>query len=114
MRTKLVVAVIASFFLLAAGAQAFHWHLGFGQAKHSSKEFAEIACEHEHLCTGFGVGSCRRASESRIDCEVGLFYADQAQPEEEIECNLKLHWGVDHSGALALKNAGKPHCFKVT
>jgi hypothetical protein len=105
---------IASFFLLVAGAQAFHWHLGYGQAKHSSREFAEVACKHEHLCTGFGVGSCQRASDSRIDCEVGLFYADQPQPGEEAECNLMLHWGVDRSGALALKNAGKPHCFTVT
>jgi hypothetical protein len=27
---------------------------------------------------------------------------------------LMLHWGVDRSGTLALKNAGKPHCFTVT
>lgn len=114
MKTKLAMAVLASFFLLVAGAQAFHWHMSYGQAKHSSKEFAEGACQHDHACTGFGVGSCLRASDSRFDCEVGLFYADKPQPGEEVECNLTLHWGVDHSGTVTLKNYGKPHCFLVT
>jgi hypothetical protein len=45
---------------------------------------------------------------------VGLFYAEEPEPGEEMECNIMLHWGVDHSGALALKNYGKPHCFRVS
>jgi hypothetical protein len=113
MRVKLVVSVLAAFFLLAASAQAFQWHLGYGQAKHASKEFAEAACQRDHQCTGYGVGQCSRASESRIDCEIGLFYAEKPEPGEEVECNILLHWGVNHSGALALKNYGKPHCFRV-
>lgn len=113
MKIKLVLSVLASFFLLVASAQAFHWHMSYGQAKRSSREFAEIACKQDHKCTGYGVGSCLRASESRFDCEVGLFYAEEPAPGEEIECNILLHWGVDHSGTVALKNYGKPHCFQA-
>jgi len=113
MRVKLVVSALAAFFLLVASAQAFQWHMGYGQAKHSSREFAEVACHQDHKCSGYGVGQCLRASESRFDCEVGLFYAEEPEPEEEMECNIMLHWGVDHTGTVALKNYGKPHCFRV-
>lgn len=113
MRIKLVAAVLASFFLLVASAQAFQWHMTYGQAKHSSREFAEAACQQDHKCTGFGVGSCHRASESRFDCAIGLFYAEEPEPEEEVECNILLHWGANHEGAVTLKRYGKPHCFRV-
>jgi hypothetical protein len=113
MKAKLGVAVLVSFLLLVASAQAFHWRMNYGQAKHSSKEFVEEACRHDHKCTGFGIGSCQRSSDSRFDCEVGLFYAEEPEPGEEVECNIMLHWGVDHSGAVTLKNYGKPHCFRV-
>jgi hypothetical protein len=113
MRVKLVVLVLAAFFLLVAGAQAFHWHMGYGQAKHSSKEFVEATCHQDKKCTGYGVGRCLRASDSRFDCEVGLFYAEEPKPGEEIECDMLLHWGVGHTGVVELKNYGKPHCFTV-
>ncbi len=114
MRVKLVVSVLAAFFLLAASAQAFQWHMSHGQAKHLSREFAEVACHQDHKCSGYGVGQCLRASESRFDCEVGLFYAEEPEPGEETECNITLHWGVGHSGAVELKNYGKPHCFRAS
>jgi hypothetical protein len=81
--TKLVVAVIASFFLLVAGAQAFHWHLGYGQAKHSSKEFAEAACKHEHLCTGFGVGSCSALRIAVLTVKSAFSMATSPSPEKK-------------------------------
>jgi hypothetical protein len=110
MRIKLLVSVLAAFFLLAAGAQAFQWHLGYGQAKHSSKEFAEVVCDQDKKCSDYEVGQCLRKSESRIDCEVGLFYADQPKAGEEIGCNTLLHWGVNREGAVVLKNYGKLRC----
>jgi hypothetical protein len=114
MKVKLIVSVLAAFFLLVASAQAFQWHMAYGQAKHSSREFVEEACQSDHKCTGFGVGSCRRSSESSFACEVGLFYAEEPEPGEEIECNILLHWGTNHAGVVTLKNYGKPHCFRVT
>jgi hypothetical protein len=94
-------------------AEAFHWHLGYGQAKHASKEFAYAVCKAEGKCTGYGVGGCKRISDSRIDCPIGLFYADQPEPGQETECEMLLHWGVDHAGYLALKRHGPPHCGVV-
>jgi hypothetical protein len=113
MRVKLVASVLAAFFLLAAGAQAFQWHMSYGQAKNATKEFAEEACDKEKKCTGYGVGQCLRKSESRYDCEAGTFYAELPQPGEELECNILLHWGVGHTGILVLKNYGKPRCFAI-
>ena len=114
MRIKLVGSLLAAFFLLVASAQAFHWHMSYGQAKHSSREFVEEACHGEKKCTGYGVGQFLRKSESRFDCEVGFFYADAPEPGEEVECNVLLHWGVGHAGVIELRNYGKPHCFTVT
>lgn len=113
MRVKLLVSALAAFFLLAASAQAFHWHMSYGQAKHSSREFAQELCDQDNKCTGFGVGQCLRKSESRFDCEVGVFYAEAPEPGEELECNILLHWGVGHTGVVELKNYGKPRCFTV-
>ncbi len=113
MRVKLVVSVLAAFFLLVAGAQAFHWHMGYGQAKSVSKEFAQIGCREDSKCTRYEAGQCLRKSESRFDCEVAFFYAKTPQPGEEVECDILLHWGVDHRGAVALKNYGKPRCSTV-
>jgi hypothetical protein len=113
MRVKLLVSVLAVFFLFVAGAQAFQWHMSHGQAQHSSKEFAEVACHQDKKCSGYEVGQCLRRTESRFDCEVELFYADQPKPEEEVECNMVLHWGVNHTGVVVLKNYGKPRCSIV-
>jgi len=113
MRIKLVMSAFALFFLLVGSAQAFHWHIGYGQAKHESKLLAQETCKHDKKCTGYGVGRCSRISESRVDCEIGLFYANPQVPEEEVECNLSLHWGVNPAGEVVLKNYGKPHCFQV-
>jgi hypothetical protein len=111
MRIRVVVSALAAFFLLAAGAQAFQWHMSYGQAKHASKEFAKEACRGDKECARYGVGPCLRASESRFDCIVEFFYAEAPEPGKEVQCDIVLHWGVDKSGFLALKNYGKPHCF---
>lgn len=114
MKVRLMVLFSLVFFVFVVGsAEAFHWHIRYGQAKHASKEFAFEACKSDHKCAGYGVGQCYRASESRFDCEVGLFYADSPGPGEETECNIPLHWGVSRSGYLTLKNHGQVHCFQV-
>lgn len=113
MRIKVAIAALAAFLALVGTAQAFQWHLPLGQAKHATREFAEESCRSDHRCTGFGVGACRRVSDSRVDCVAGLFYKDQPKPGEETECNIVLHWGVDSRGYLALKNHGSPNCFQT-
>ena len=113
MRVKLLVSVLAVFFLLTAGAQAFQWHLSHGQAEHSSKEFAEAVCDQDKKCSDYEVGQCLRRSESRFDCEVGFRYADQPKPGEEVECHMPLHWGVNQKGLVVLKNYGKLRCALV-
>ncbi len=115
MRVKLVASVlVAAFLLLAASAQAFQWHMSYGQAKNATKEFAQGVCRGDKKCTGYGVGQCLRKSESRFDCEAGTFYAELPEPGKELECNVLLHWGVGHTGVVELKNYGKPRCFTLT
>ncbi len=41
MKIKVSAVAFMAFFVLVASASAFHWHLGYGQAKHATKEFAE-------------------------------------------------------------------------
>lgn len=113
MKVKLAVAVLAAFLLLAGTAQAFEWHMRYGQAKHESRAFVEQVCREDRECTGFGVGQCFRISSSRFDCEVGTFYANYPEYGEEMECNLPLHWGVSYYGEVVLKNHGRAHCFQV-
>ena len=113
MKMKLTLAALLAFFVLAGSAQAFHWHMRYGQAKHASREFVEQLCGEDRVCTGFGVGHCLRISDSRFDCEVGTFYAESPGPGEETECNIVLHWGVSHSGYMTLKRHGSPNCFQI-
>jgi hypothetical protein len=108
-KLRISLLAVAILLLSTATASAFHWHLGYGQAKHATKEFAQTLCEEDRECVGWGVGQCNRRSESRIDCTMGVFYAG-AEPGTEIECDGVLHWGVDRAGYVALKNAGPPHC----
>jgi hypothetical protein len=114
MRSKLSVSALLAFFVLVGSAQAFQWHMRYGQAKHASREFVEGACRADSECTGYGVGQCARVSGSRFDCEVGTFYAESPAPGEETECNVLLHWGVNRAGYVVLKRHGTPHCFSVT
>jgi hypothetical protein len=113
-KSKLVVSVLLVFLALVGSAQAFQWHMRYGQAKHASKEFVEQACREDRKCTGYGVGKCVRISESRFDCEVGTFYAESPGPGEETECNVLLHWGVNRAGYMVLKRHGTPHCFLIS
>jgi hypothetical protein len=113
MRLKVALVALAAFLCLAGAAQGFQWHLRYGQAKHATKEFAEVTCRRDHKCKAYGVGKCRRQSESRVDCAVAFLYKGVAEPGDEVVCALILHWGVSHSGEVALKRHGRPHCQKV-
>jgi hypothetical protein len=108
-RRAVLVALLGLLLLGAATAVAFHWHLSYGQAKNESKQLAKALCAEDRECIGWGVGQCFRASDSRFDCAVGFFYEGK-QPGEEVECDIVLHWGVDHAGYVKLKRHGPPHC----
>jgi hypothetical protein len=112
MRIKLMVASLLVFLLVVGSAQAFTYHLSYGQAKHATKEVAQEFCAHAAECSGYGVGACNRVSESRIDCVMAQFYPGR-EPGEEVECNTVLHWGVSRQGFVELKRHGQPHCFPV-
>jgi hypothetical protein len=111
MKLKLAVAALAAFLLLAGSAEAFQWHMRYGQAKHASRQYAVGACEQIGECTAFAVGQCYRISASRFDCQIGIF--TPGVETEEIECNQMLHWGVSYTGRVQLKNSGEPNCFAV-
>lgn len=113
MRLKVLVLTVTAFFALVATASAFHWHLGYGQAKHATREFAEAFCEEDRDCVAWGVGRCVRRSDSRVDCTMGAFYKDFYEPGDEVECDIVLHWGVNRSGYIDLKNYGSPNCHRL-
>jgi hypothetical protein len=113
MGTKVAIAAFAASLAFVGSAQAFQWHLGYGQAKHATKEFAEESCREDRKCSGYAVGPCRRVSNSRVDCVAGLLYKDVAEPGDEVECSIVLHWGVSRGGNLVLKNYGRPDCVQV-
>lgn len=114
MRNSVAIAALAVSFLAFVGtATAFQWHLGYGQAKHETRLFAEETCRAERKCIAYAVGPCKRVSESRIDCVAGLLYKGVAEPGDEVACDIVLHWGVNHSGQVVLKNHGSPNCRKV-
>jgi hypothetical protein len=106
-------AALVAFLCLVGAAQGFQWHLGYGQAKHATKEFAEQTCHREHKCVAYHVGPCKRQSESRVDCAAAFLYKGITEPGDEVACALILHWGVSHNGELALKRHGKPKCQRV-
>jgi hypothetical protein len=110
MRISVALAVSLT---VVGTAEAFQWHLGYGQAKHATKEFAEETCRADRKCIAYAVGRCDRASESRVDCLAGLLYKGVAEPGDEVACNIILHWGVNRNGEIALKRHGKPHCQKL-
>jgi hypothetical protein len=110
---KVIVAALAALLCLAASAQAFVWHLGYGQAKRATKEFAEETCRHDRKCVADRVGPCKRASESRVDCAAAFLYKGLNEPGEEVVCAILLHWGVNHHGEIALKRHGRPTCRQV-
>lgn len=113
MRVKVALAAFVAFLCLVGVAQGFQWHLGYGLAKHATKEFAEETCRSERKCVAYHVGPCKRRSESRVDCAAGFLYKGVNEPGDEIVCAILLHWGVSHSGELALKRHGRPQCRAV-
>jgi hypothetical protein len=112
-KTKVLVMTVAAFFVLVAVAAAFQWHMSYGQAKHSTREFAQAFCEEDRECVAWGVGPCLRRSSSRFDCTMGAFYKNFYEPGDEAECDIALHWGVSRSGYVTLKNHGLPNCHRV-
>jgi hypothetical protein len=112
-RIAALVLVLGMFMVFAGEATAFVWHLGYGQAKNATKNFAKEVCREDPECKSWGVGPCLRRSESRFDCTMGVFYRDFFEPEDEAECDIVLHWGVDRAGYVALKRHGPPHCFQI-
>jgi hypothetical protein len=112
-KSKITIACLLAFLVLGAGtASAFVWHMTYGQAKSATKEFAKEACREDRECVGWGVGKCIRRTESGFACEAGLFFREPGG-SEEVECDIVLHWGVDHAGYMKLKRHGPPHCFPV-
>lgn len=113
MKVKTVCATVAAFLCLGATAQAFVWHLGYGQAKQATQEFAEATCKGDHKCVAYKAGPCKRASESRVDCAAAFLYKGVHEPGDEVVCAIILHWGVNHNGEIALKRHGRPTCEEV-
>ncbi len=114
MRVKAVIAVTLTALVLSAGsANAFQWHMRFGQAKNASKEYTKDLCADLRECIGWGVGQCYRQSNSRFDCTIGTWFPGK-EAGEEIECRQVLHWGASYSGYVVLKNAGRPNCQAVS
>ncbi|HEX7279607.1 MAG TPA: hypothetical protein VF255_08305 [Solirubrobacterales bacterium] len=109
MKVKVVMLVVAGLLLMTGTADAFKWRMSYGQAKSESKAFAQGVCRELPDCTRWAVGPCLRRSLSRFDCTIGIF-GRGAEPGEEIQCDQVLHWGVDRSGAVVLKNFSRPHC----
>jgi hypothetical protein len=110
MRIGVAIAAMAMFLSVVGTAEAFKWHLGYGQAKNETKLFARETCRGERKCIAYAVGPCKRISESRVDCVAGLLYKGVAEPGDEVACNIVLHWGVNRNGEVALKNYGRPNC----
>jgi hypothetical protein len=113
MKLGIGIAALVAFLMLAGTAEAFHWHLGYGQAKHATREFAEETCRAERKCVAYGVGPCKRVTDSRVDCVAAFLYKGVSEPGDEVACSIILHWGVNHSGEVALKNHGSPNCREV-
>jgi hypothetical protein len=113
MKIKLAVASLLAFLVIGVSsvptADAFVWHMSYGQAKNATKEFAKEACAQDGKCLGWGTGQCYRKSQSHFACAMGLFFAG-AELGEEVECDMVLHWGVSASGYMVLKRHGRPHC----
>jgi hypothetical protein len=113
MKVKVVLTALAAFLCLVGAAQGFQWHLGYGQAKHATKEFAEVTCRRDRKCKAYAVGTCKRRSHSRVDCVAAFLYKGVNEPGDEVACALVLHWGVSRGGEVVLKRHGKPHCQNV-
>jgi hypothetical protein len=108
-----VIASLSAFLVVGvASAEAFHYRMSYGQAKNASKEFVRGLCDEDRECVGWGVGQCRRMSESRFDCLIGTFFPGN-EPGEETECDVVLHWGAERGGYIALKNYGRPRCYSI-
>jgi hypothetical protein len=76
-KLKLTIASILALLLIGVGtAEAFQWHMRYGQAKNASKSFVKELCAEDSECTAWGVGQCYRQSESSFSCQIGWFYAD--------------------------------------
>lgn len=111
MKLKVLMVSVLAFFALAGTAAAVGYHMRYGQAKQETRLYAEEACEQERECTGYGTGQCFRSSESTFNCGVGLFFPNRTSGGE-IECDWRLHWGVNHrtGGVIRLNGHSRIHC----
>jgi hypothetical protein len=111
MRIKLLACSTAVFFALTTSASAAYF-MSYGQAKHATKETVETVCSEVSNCTGYGVGGCRRNTQSNFSCVGALFY-EGLYPGEEEECNRVIRWGVNGQGYIALRGIQRAVCFAV-
>jgi hypothetical protein len=73
LKVKLLVVALLAFFVLVGSAEAFVWHLSYYRAKAATKDVERRICERDGQCIAYGA-SCKRISESRIDCIGGTVY----------------------------------------
>lgn len=113
MKLKVLAVSLLAFFVIVGSAQAFVWHLRVSTARHETERFIRGICEEEGPeCTAWAGYRCNRISESRVDC-LAATWGPGYSIEEEIECYLTLHWGVNYEGVVALKNHGQARCISV-
>ena len=108
MKRALAAGVTAAVLLLAAPAapaSAFTWHLSFYKAKAWTQSNERELCNKDRECVEYGA-SCRRQTESRIDCIGGTIDETEYGP---LECWAVYHWGVDLYGYAKVR-IGKSHC----
>jgi len=107
MKLKVVLGCLLVFLLLGTGtAQAFRWHLGYGQAMRETQRYGEEWCDEERECISSEVLTCERQTHSRVDCAPILYFPAQSA------CIQELHWGVSR-GYVVLKGYGRISCFSL-
>jgi hypothetical protein len=114
MRVRLVIAALLALVVFGSlevsGADAGR-RLSYGQATQETRRHARGVCREATECIGSAAGRCRRRSPRRIDCVMVILYPDSELPEEEIQCNTVLRWGVRGGGRIVLRGSGRQRCF---
>lgn len=109
MKVKLVVALaLACSVAGVLAADALATRLLVGQAKTQTRERMAARCEETQGCEGYEV-TCRRISESWVDCVGGSI---QTIDNERSECTKTFHWGIKPNGRLTVTRT-RPHCFAL-
>lgn len=112
MKLKLVVLAAMAFLTLGvSSANAFQWHMRYGQAVLESKRYAKETCEEVEGCTEYAWDQCFRRGPAAFECFVGTFFPPRYVGESWIECSQALRWGVSYRGYIVLKGSEEPMCF---